>query len=120
MTEQLSPAERDVIHGQVGKLFHSSPSFRQLKAHEQAAILQNTQDVVDVMVSNKLRETGARGLSAPDAPDHFGDPFAVPLAAPATPPNIIGLPGQVSGPTGRQSAAAPVRVGLPAESKTAS
>ena len=29
-------------------------------------------------------------------------------------------PGQVSGPTGRQSAAAPVRVGLPAESRTAS
>jgi hypothetical protein len=29
-------------------------------------------------------------------------------------------PGQVNGPTGRQSAAAPVRVGLPAESKTAS
>jgi hypothetical protein len=91
MTEQLSPAERDVIHGQVGKLFNRSPSFRQLKAHEQAAILQNTQEVVDVMVSNKLREAGARGLSAPD-------PFAVPLVDPATPPNIIGLPGQVGGP----------------------
>ena len=87
MSQQLNRAEqRRVVDREVTELLGRSEAFRHLPASEQAAILHNTQEVVDVMVSNRLG--GAKGAGAPAA-----DPFAIPLAGP-TPPGIIGLPGQ--------------------------
>jgi hypothetical protein len=91
MSQQLNRAEqRDVVDREVSELLGRSAAFNQLPAEQQAAILRNTQDVVDVMVSNRL---GA--AQAVDGP--LSDPFAVPLGPPGT-PSIIGLPGQSGAP----------------------
>src|SRR6188472_2374297 len=62
MSEQLSRVEqRQVVNREVAELLGRSAAYSQLPAQEQAAILRNTQEVVDVMVSSKLRDAGARG-----------------------------------------------------------
>src|SRR5262245_61974211 len=91
MSQQLSRAEqRQVVDQKVVELLGRSEAFSALPAQEQAAILRNTQEVVDVMVSTKLRD--ARAAGRPTA-----DPFAIPMEGPAT-PTIIGLPGQPGAP----------------------
>jgi hypothetical protein len=92
MSEQLSRVEqRQVVNREVAELLGRSAAYSQLPAQEQAAILRNTQEVVDVMVSSKLRDAGSRGRPT-------ADPFAIPMDAPVPPPTIIGLPGQPGAP----------------------
>ena len=60
MSDQLSRAEqRQVVDQKVVELLGRSAAFSLLPAQEQAAILRNTQEVVDVMVSTKLRDARA-------------------------------------------------------------
>jgi len=90
MSEPLSRGQqRQEINRQVNNLLARSAAFRALPLEEQESIRQNTQDVADVMVANRLKEAEAGGLSR-------RDPFAVPLGPTdlPKPPNIIGLPGQ--------------------------
>ena len=92
MSEQLSRAEqRQVVDQKVVELLGRSAAFSLLPAQEQAAILRNTQEVVDVMVSTKLRD--ARASGRPTA-----DPFAIPMEKATPTPTIIGLPGQQGAP----------------------
>ena len=85
MSQPMSRAERAVVNQQVAELLDRSAAFRALPAHEQSAILRNTEDVAGVMVANRLA-AGAAPVSG------LGDPYAVPFEG-LTPPPLPGLGG---------------------------
>lgn len=73
MSQPMSRAEqRAVVNQQVAELLDRSAAFRALPAHEQSAILRNTEDVAEAMVANRLA-AGAVPASG------LGDPYAVPF-----------------------------------------
>jgi hypothetical protein len=97
MSELLTAAEQHEVDQQVTELLGRSVAFRTLPAHEQSAILRNTQQVAEAMVAHKLRGAGARRGRAVD-----DDPYAIAMANPPAAPTIIGLPGQPGAQTPSQ------------------